>query len=218
MGAKRLHELPKKIGILGGTFNPVHLGHIHLAQKAMDVAGLDQVLFVPSGVSYMKDQREILPAKHRIEMVRLAVADNSHFDISTIETDKKGNSYSHETIRELQRRQPEAEFYFLTGADTLFSIESWKDPASIFHSVTILAAYRTGRSLEELERQIVRLHDIYQADIRLIAVDHLDISSSYIRNAIQSGKSTDGLMPSAVENYIAQHHFYRSTDEDQNDR
>lgn len=199
-----------KVGILGGTFNPVHFGHIHLAQKALDTAGLDQVLFVPSGVSYMKDQREILPAKHRVQMVTLAVADYPYFEVSAIETEKEGNSYTHETIRALQKRHPQAEFFFLTGADTLFSIESWKDPGSIFHSVTILAACRIGASLQELKEQITHLHETYGADIRLIATDRIDISSSGIREAICNGKPISGLMPAAVEDYIVKHHFYEA--------
>ena len=105
----------KKVGILGGTFNPIHNGHIHLAQKALDAVDLDQILFIPSGISYMKNQNEILPPDTRMEMVQLAAMDNSHFSVSDIEIEKGGNSYSHETIRTLQEQQPQTEFFFLIG-------------------------------------------------------------------------------------------------------
>ena len=111
-----------KTGILGGTFNPVHNGHIHLAENALQAAGLDQILFVPSGISYMKDQHEILPAKERVELVRLAIQDHPRFLLSTIETDRECNSYTHETILTMQTKHRDTEFFFLTGADTIFSI------------------------------------------------------------------------------------------------
>lgn len=201
----------KKVGILGGTFNPIHCGHLHLARKALETARLDQILFIPSGVSYMKKQSEILPAQIRMEMVRLAISKYSEFEVSAIEIEKSGNSYSHETIRELQEQNPETEFYFLTGADTLFSIETWKDPVSIFKSVTILAVYRTGVSLEELKQKVLYLEETYGARIRLTAVDHVDISSSEIRNAIRSGMPIHGLVPEPVEQYIKKNHLYQHT-------
>lgn len=198
----------KKTGIFGGTFNPIHCGHLHLAEKALRAVGLDEILFVPSGISYMKDQKEILPARERSEMVRLAIWECPAFKVSSIETDKPCNSYSHETIRELKQEQPDTEFYFLTGADTVFSMEDWKDPISIFHSVTILAACRPGVSQDGLKKQISYLHSKYQADIRLISADYIDISSSDIRKAIKSGKSIRGLVPPIVEEYILKNHLY----------
>lgn len=200
----------KRVGILGGTFNPIHFGHIRLAEKAVEAAALDQVLFIPSGVSYMKDQSEILPARYRAEMVELAVSDNSAFTMSTIEIDKAGNSYSHETIRALQEREPDTTFFFLTGADTVCSMAGWKDPASIFEAVTILAAYRSSVSIKGLKEQIEYLHDVYNADIHLIAVDSIDISSSGIREAVKNGESVSELVPSSVEKYIREHHFYQN--------
>lgn len=202
----------KKVGILGGTFNPIHCGHIHLAECAMKKAGLDQILFVPSGISYMKDQSEILPAFHRLEMVKLAIEGYPAFTVSDIEIQKAGNSYSHETIWALQERYPDVRFFFLTGADTIFSIESWKDPVSIFRAVTILAAYREGTSLKQLLDQIDYLKGRYDADIRLIAADHVDVSSSELRAAIQSKRAVDGLLPQPVKEYIARNHLYQNTE------
>jgi len=200
----------KRIGILGGTFNPIHFGHLHLAQKAFEAASLDQVLFVPSGVSYMKNQKEIVPARDRMAMTELATADTPWFAVSPIEIEKEGNSYSFETIHALQKQQPLARFFFITGADTVFAIEDWKEPEQIFRSVTILAAYRTGVSLDELKHKMAQLERSYHADIRLIAADHIDISSSQIRRAIQEGRTVREWIPQAVEQYIREHHFYEN--------
>ena len=157
----------------------------------------------------MKDQSEILPAKRRAEMVRLAIQDEPDFAVSTIEIEKTGNSYSHETIWELQRQRPDTEFFFLTGADTLFSMEEWVAPAAIFEAVTVLAAYRSGVSLEGLKRQIDHLHKRYRASIRLVETAPVDISSSGIRSLIRGGKSIRGLVPPAVEEYIGKNHLYQ---------
>ncbi len=198
----------KKVGILGGTFNPIHYGHIHLAESAMKAEALDQVLFIPSGISYMKDQKEILPAYHRLEMTRLAVKEYPKFAVSDIEIKKHGNSYSHETICSLKKQYPDVKFYFLTGADTVFTIESWKDPVTIFQTVTILAVYREGASLMALKEKIAYLQDRYEAKISLVSEQQIDISSSGLRAAIKDGRSIQGLVPFAVAEYIEKHHLY----------
>lgn len=199
----------KKIGILGGTFNPIHCGHLYLAESAMKAASLDEVLFIPSGVSYMKDQREILSPVDRMEMVKLAISNYPNFNTSSIEINKAGNSYSYETILELKEQYHDVDFFFLTGADTLFSIESWKNPDVIFREAAILAAYRVGVSLEALQQQIIYLQKKYAADISLTAVTHVDISSTDIRHLVKNGASIKGLVPFEVEHYIKQHCFYK---------
>lgn len=198
----------KKVGILGGTFNPIHNGHLYLAECAMQAEDLDEILFVPSGVSYMKDQREILPAMERMEMVKLAIKENPNYKASSIEIEKAGNSYSYETILSLKEEYPDTEFYFLTGADTLFMMESWKNPDIIFRETVVLAGYRTGVSLDGFKEQIYYLGKKYQAEIHLTAIGHKDISSSEIRQLLKAGSSIYGLVPPHVEQYIAQQHFY----------
>ena len=121
-----------KIGILGGTFNPIHNGHLLLAEQARCFYGLDQVLFIPSGCSYMKRQEEILPGEIRFQMVQLAIADNPYFCVSDMEIVREGNSYTCETITRLHAQYPEDELYYIVGADTLFQMEFWKNP---FHAV-----------------------------------------------------------------------------------
>lgn len=201
----------KKVGILGGTFNPIHCGHLYLAESAMKAAALDEILFIPSGISYMKDQREILPPADRMKMVELAIREHPKFRVSSIEIEKTGNSYSYETIQELKSEYPDVDFFFLTGADTIFSMESWKNPDIIFREAIILAAYRTGVSLDGLKKQIAYLQNKYEADIRLIAVEHVDISSSEIRKAIKKQETVHGLIPAAVEKYIEIKHLYKDS-------
>ena len=121
-----------KIGILGGTFNPIHNGHLLLAEQARCFYGLDQVLFIPSGCSYMKRQEEILPGEIRFQMVQLAIADNPYFCASDMEIVREGNSYTCETITRLHAQYPEDELYYIVGADTLFQMEFWKNPEQIF--------------------------------------------------------------------------------------
>jgi len=209
---ERVGQSKKRVGILGGTFNPIHNGHLHLARKAMEEQSLEQVLFIPSGVSYMKDQSQILPAAQRAQMVLLAIRDNPCFALSAVEIEKTGNSYTDETIRTLQSREPGIEFFFLTGADTVYSMENWKNPAGIFSAVTILAACRPGVPMEALKEKITQLQLLYRADIRLMDAGEVDISSSKIREAVAEGSSIRGLVPPAVEAYIAEHHLYRRED------
>ena len=146
-------------------------------------------------------------------MVRLAIMQYPAFAVSSIETDKKSNSYTHETILALQNEQPETEFFFLTGADTIFSMEEWKDPARYFSVCLRSGSLQTRHISGRTAKQISYLQTKYQADIRLIAVDYVDISSSDIRNAIRNGTSIRGLVPQTVENYISEHHLYQNTQE-----
>ena len=130
-----------KIGILGGTFNPIHTGHLILAENAYEFMGLDQVLFIPSGVSYLK-------------LVELAIASNPHFALSTIETDRKGNSYTYETLKELKAQNPDAELYFICGADVMMSIHTWKEPASILKYASLVVAPRNDTDPDLMNRRI----------------------------------------------------------------
>lgn len=122
----------KKIGIMGGTFNPIHIGHLIIAEKAREQFGLDHVLFMPSGMPYMKDCREVLPGKTRTKMTELAIQSNLFFAISTIEVEREGRTYTYETLEYLRTQNPDTEYYFILGADSLWKIEEWKHPERIF--------------------------------------------------------------------------------------
>lgn len=198
----------KKVGILGGTFNPVHMAHLIIAEIAQEEAGLDDVLFVPSGCSYLKDASDILPAKDRIHMTGLAIEDNSHFALSTIETDREGNSYTCETLMELKNRYPDQEYYLIVGADNLFTMEEWKDADVIFQNAKILAAVRGSKKHADMEEKSAELKEKYGADITLLNVRHVDISSSVIREKVAEGRSIRYMVPEKVREYIIKNHFY----------
>lgn len=198
----------KKTGIMGGTFNPIHRGHLALADKAREQFALDEVLFIPSGVPYMKDLEEVLPAEIRCEMTRLAIADKSCFTLSQIEVNKHTNTYTCETLKDLKRANPAVDYYFILGADSLWAIDRWKNPDEIFHNCHILAAVRDDKSRADMETQIAYLQKKFSADILLLESSPMDISSSMIRERVRNKLPIRGLVPEAVEEYIYSNRLY----------
>lgn len=200
----------KKTGIMGGTFNPIHMGHLIIAEKAREQFHLDEVIFMPSGTPYMKNAKEVLPGSIRAEMTELATQDNPFFDVSTMEIEKEGNTYTYQTLESLRGKNPNTEYYFILGADSLWAVENWKEPAKIFAGCRILAAVRNEKSVEELERQAHYLKEKYDADIALLQTGHMEISSSMIRSLIKEGNSIRYLVPEAVYDYIVKNKLYRT--------
>lgn len=199
----------KKTGIMGGTFNPIHIGHLLLAENAKETFGLDEILFIPSGLSYMKSKAEVAPKNMRLEMTRLAIADNPSFLLSSVEVEREGNSYTCDTLELLRRAEPATDFYFIVGADSLFAMESWKQPEEIFHHCTVLASVREGSNDSELKDKISYLKDKFHADIRLIDMKEMAVSSTDIRDRIRMGKSIRYMVPDKVIAYIQKHHLYQ---------
>lgn len=199
----------KRMGIMGGTFNPIHHGHLLLAQWAMEEASLDGVLFIPTGNSYMKKRSEVLPGSDRLAMTEAAVADRDCFACSDLEIRRSGNTYTYETLEELHQRCPDTELYFIIGADCLFSMEKWRQPEKIFSCCSILAASRSGMSMETLEEKRRELQERYGASIRLIAFPHIDISSTDIRRRCRQGQSIRYLVPESVREIIETKNYYR---------
>lgn len=179
----------KRVGIMGGTFNPIHLGHLILAENAYEELELDEVLFVPSGNPYMKEYGDVLDAKTRIDLVGEAIEDNCHFALSRIEVDRGGNSYSYETIAALKAENPDTEYFFMVGADSLFMMDKWMCPEKIFSEVTVAVAIRGGYLDEELEAQIKLLEEKYSAKIVRLHSRSVDLSSSQIRERVRNGQS-----------------------------
>ena len=179
----------KRVGIMGGTFNPIHLGHLILAEHAYEQLELDEVLFVPSGNPYMKEYADVLDAKTRIDLVGEAIEDNSHFALSRIEVDRGGNSYSYETIAALKEANPDTEYFFMVGADSLFMMDKWMCPEKIFNEVTIAVAIRGGYTDEKLEAQINILEEKYNIKIVRLNSRRVDISSTQSRARVKEGKS-----------------------------
>lgn len=202
----------RRIGIMGGTFNPIHVGHLLLAQWAVDAAGLEEVWFIPTGISYKKDSREILPGPQRLHMTELAVRDNALFKCLDIEVRREGYTYSYETLEQLKAIYPEDEFFFITGADCLFTIENWKNPERIFGNCTLLAAVRGDRPIGEMDRKRHELEQRYpgsQGKILLLPFISMSICSTDIRQRIREGKSVRYLVPDNVLAYIEEKGFYR---------
>lgn len=199
----------EKIGVMGGTFNPVHTGHLLLAQWAMEEAGLDGVIFMPTGCSYMKKSAEVLPGAERLAMTRLAISDRDCFLCSDLEVKRAGSTYTCETLEELQAIYPQAQLYFIVGADCLFTIGNWYHPERIFHRCILLAASRNGMTMDGLEEKRQELEEAYQAQILLMAFPDIEISSTDIRKRCRQGRSIRYLVPDSVREYIDRHQYYR---------
>ncbi len=207
----------RRVGIMGGTFNPIHNGHLAIAQKAREQFALDQVLFMPSGVPYMKDQREVLPIETRCAMTALAIKDLPGFELSEIEMSDVAqgkNTYTCDTLQKLKIVDPEAAYYFILGADSLYAIEKWEKPALIFKNCTIFAAVRreepenSQAATKPLSAQAQYLREKYHASVEILEFAGIDISSTKIREKVRKGESLRGLLPEAVERYIIAEHLY----------
>ncbi|MCD8018329.1 MAG: nicotinate-nucleotide adenylyltransferase [Clostridiales bacterium] len=130
----------RKVGIMGGTFNPIHFGHLLLAETAYHQFHLDEILFMPTKNTYYKRMKNLVSEEDRVEMIRLAIRENDHFTFSAEELDREGTTYTVDTLNDLTRKNPDCEYYFILGADSLYHIESWKEPEAIFSMAVILVA------------------------------------------------------------------------------
>lgn len=198
----------KKIGILGGTFNPIHVGHLILAQNAMDSFGLDHVLIIPSGCSYFKDPDEIESSEHRLNMCREAIRDNDRFVLSTIETDRPGNSYTYETLSLLSEKE-DAHYYYIVGADTLMFMDTWNHPEEIFDKCTVVVSPRISSDNVELLNKVRELKNEFSADIEVMDVPEVPISSTMIRDMLNKGSSCRYYIPDGALKYIKDNGLYR---------
>ena len=199
----------KRIGILGGTFNPVHMGHLFMAEHARVEMELDMILFIPTGVPYMKNSKEILPSDSRMKMLELSIASNPYFLTSDIEIKREGNTYTFETLEELHQLYPNAELFFLVGADCLFTIERWYQPQRIFDNCTLLAANRNDVPQKELLEKKQFLENRFHAKVVLLDVPQIDISSTKVRENVKQGKSIRYMVTNQVHDYILQNNYYR---------
>lgn len=199
----------KKVGIMGGTFNPIHHGHLFLAENAYEQAGLDQVLFMPTMNPPHKTGIRVVDSLHRTNMVRLAIKDNPHFILSTMELHREGLTYTSDTLTILTKLNPDTSYYFIVGADSLLMMTEWKDPKTVFELSTIVTAGRDNRPTEQIRKQIKYLEDTFHAHIILLDMPIIEISSENIRERISAGKSIRYYVPDEVEEYIFKHGLYR---------
>jgi len=199
----------RKIGILGGTFNPIHNGHLILAENAYSYCNLDNVLVMPSGCSYLKKQDEIASKNDRINMVSLAINNNDHLSLSTIETERDGNSYTVDTLTFLKDANPDTEFFYIIGDDTLFSMETWYKPEEIFNKATIVVAPRDYSSFESINIKKNELIAKYKANIIILETPNIDISSHMLRSRIKNNISIRYYVPDSVNEYILENNLYK---------
>ena len=203
----------RKIGIMGGTFDPIHTGHLMLAEWAADKAGLEQVWLIPTGLSYLKANRDILPGEERLHMAKLAVEGNERLRCMDLEIRREGFTYSYETMELLGQQYPQDRFYFIVGADCLAGLENWKCPERLLASCTLLAAVRGEHSMDELEQRRRRLLERFGGDIRLMSFPQLELSSTEIRERLRRGESVRYMVPEKVLAYIQERGFYHEKKE-----
>lgn len=197
-----------KLGVMGGTFDPIHYGHLFVAEEARGAAGLDRVLFVPSGTPPHKRYAGMASAEARYDMVRLATDANPHFDVSRIETDRDGRSYTLDTLREIHALYPESQIYFITGDDAALDILNWHEPYEIVRMATLLTVGRPGYARDK----IFELPQEIRASIRMIDSPQLDISSTDIRRRVGAGRSIRYMVPEDVRRYIDDNGLYIDSD------
>lgn len=200
-----------KVGILGGTFNPIHNGHLYLADIAYKQLNLDKVLIMPTGVSYLKASQDVLPSELRSEMVKLAIKDYSYFEFSDIEIKREGNTYTCDTLNELNTKYPNNTYYFITGADTLFNIEYWKNPDQILKSCILSVIARDNMDINDMRLKANELTERFGAVIKIIDCEKMDISSTLIRNYAANAQYDDiaNMLPNEVLKYIIDNSLYK---------
>lgn len=199
-----------KIGIMGGTFDPIHNGHIMLGEYAYRQFDLDEVWFMPNGnPPHKQDDKNRTAASIRGEMVAAAIAEYPYFKLQKYEISRKEISYSYQTMEYFRKHYPEDEFYFIIGADSLFAIETWMKPDRLLKTCTLLAAYRDDMNCREImEKRIDELNQKYHADIRLLVTPLVHVASSRLREDLKEGRSIEGTIPKKVEDYITKHQLY----------
>lgn len=198
-----------RVGVLGGTFDPVHLGHLILAEEARVGLGLARLLILPAAQPWRKADRAVTAAVHRLAMLRLALADDPYFDVSTLEIDRGGPTYTVETLAALRAELgPADELYFILGEDALLDLPRWRDPAGIVRLARLAVAARGGAlsvDLDALEQQVPGI----RARVDVVPMPQIGISSTEIRRRVREGGSIRFLVPPAVAAYIAKQGLYR---------
>jgi nicotinate-nucleotide adenylyltransferase len=201
-----------RIGVFGGTFDPVHLGHLILAEQCREQGRLDEVWFVPAGQPPHKAHHAITPFRHRAEMLRLATAGHTAFRVNELENERPGPSYTVETLADLGKAHPGTEWFFLVGSDTLAELHEWHDPAGVVRRAALLVMARGEGAVmtaEEL-RASLKLPEGERLSMQVVAAPRVEISSRDLRRRAAEGRSLRYLMPRAVECYVEEKGLYCS--------
>jgi nicotinate-nucleotide adenylyltransferase len=196
------------IGVLGGTFDPVHNGHLIVAEEAKTRLNLAEIIFVPAGQPWLKVAKPISPAEHRLQMLRLAIADKPYFKLSTIEIERTGPSYTIDTITELRDKfGSDDELFFILGWDSLAELPQWREPSRLIKMCYLVAVPRPGYPRPKLKTLEVIIRGLSQR-VMLMKKPEIDISASAIRERVARGLSIRHLVPEPVNRYIKEHRLY----------
>jgi nicotinate-nucleotide adenylyltransferase len=193
--------MTRRVGIMGGTFDPIHHGHLVAASEVESLFGLDEVVFVPTGEPWQKTERRVSPAEHRYLMTVIATASNPHFWVSRVDIDRPGPTYTIDTIRDIAGQRPGAELFFITGADALAQILSWKDAEEALKLARFVGVTRPGYDLSD--------EHLPTDSVTLLDVPAMAISSSDCRERVAGGRPVWYLVPDGVVQYINKHDLYR---------
>lgn len=197
-----------RLGIMGGTFDPIHQGHLVCAEQTREAFDLDAVVFIPTCQPVFKRGQRIAPAHHRLEMCRLATLDNPYFDVSSLEIDRGGDTYTVDTLRILREHYPaNVELYFIAGADAISSIAHWKNAAEMGALARFVGVDRPGYELSEAQRMAI-IQEAQGITLSFITIEAIALSSSELRKRMEAGKSIRYLTPRVVADYIACHSLY----------
>jgi nicotinate-nucleotide adenylyltransferase len=191
-----------RLGVMGGTFDPIHHGHLVAASEVAHLLALDEVVFVPTGRPWQKTDRKVTPAETRYLMTVIATADDPRFTVSRVDIDRDGPTYTIDTLRELHAQRPDAELYFITGADALGSILTWRDPHEVLELAHLVGVTRPGHD--------ATADHLPAGSATLVEVPALAISSTYCRTRVASGAPIAYLVPAGVDRFIAKMQLYRS--------
>ncbi|MGH8963442.1 MAG: nicotinate-nucleotide adenylyltransferase [Jatrophihabitantaceae bacterium] len=194
--------MAQRVGIMGGTFDPIHHGHLVAASEVASLFELDEVIFVPTGEPWQKSERRVSPAEHRYLMAVIATASNPRFWVSRVDIDRSGPTYTVDTIRDIAGQRPDAELFFITGADALGQILSWKDSPDALRSAHFVGVTRPGYELSAAH--------LPTDAVTLVDVPAMAISSSDCRDRVQAGHPVWYLVPDGVVQYISKHGLYRT--------
>ncbi len=195
-----------KVGILGGTFNPPHLGHLVCAQEAHRELGLDRVLMIPARIPPHKPVEHEPGAAHRLELCRLAVAGDDRFEVSALEVSREGPSYTVDTLQELTANDPQSELFMILGGDIAAGLPGWREPARVLELATVAIAKRRGTARSSVDAALESLPGGERA--RFFSMPRIGVSSTLVRRRVRSGQPIRYLVPDEVAGYIARHRLY----------
>ena len=204
----------RKIGIMGGTFDPIHIGHLLIAEQACDQFKLDKVLFMPAGNPPHKRHRDGRASnEQRTYMTSLAIKSNPHFELSMIEMHKKGYSYTYLTLEKLKKEHPNNDYYFIIGADSLYDFKGWVEPARICACATILVATRNHTDEKLLEYEMEMNAKWFKGRFEKLSIDNIDVSSQQLRRWVFEGRSIRYYTPDPVIEYIEKEGIYKESEQ-----